>query len=184
MNSRERIPPKRRREGKTDYSQRLDLLKSGKPRLVVRKTNKHFRAQLVIPSEEGDNVITQAHTKNLEEYGWKASTSNTPAAYLVGYLAGKKIKSRDITEVIPDIGLDPITKGSSLFAVIEGVRDAGISAPVSEKIIPSKDRIRGEHIASYAESKEKEFNSYEIDPSKLPDHFEEIKNNINQDFGE
>jgi len=38
---RYKVPMRRRREVRTDYHQRLRLLKSGKPRLVARKSNKH-----------------------------------------------------------------------------------------------------------------------------------------------
>ncbi|MGM0388528.1 MAG: 50S ribosomal protein L18, partial [Natrinema limicola] len=37
---RYKVPMRRRREVRTDYHQRLRLLKSGKPRLVARKSNK------------------------------------------------------------------------------------------------------------------------------------------------
>lgn len=45
---RYRVPFRRRREGKTNYHKRLKLLKSKKPRLVVRKTLNHHIAQIVV----------------------------------------------------------------------------------------------------------------------------------------
>ncbi|MEM4756409.1 MAG: hypothetical protein QW594_04745, partial [Candidatus Woesearchaeota archaeon] len=47
---------RRRRSGKTNYTKRLGLLKSGKPRLVVRKTNTAFIVQLVKHQPNGDQV--------------------------------------------------------------------------------------------------------------------------------
>jgi len=41
------------------------------------------------------------------------------------------------------------TKGSRIFACLKGVVDAGISIPFSEDILPSKERISGQHIAQY-----------------------------------
>ena len=42
-----RMPHRRRREGVTDYRKRLKLVKSGKLRLVVRRTNRYVIVQLV-----------------------------------------------------------------------------------------------------------------------------------------
>jgi large subunit ribosomal protein L18 len=39
-----KINRRRRREGKTDYSKRINLLKSGAPRIVFRKTNRYLIA--------------------------------------------------------------------------------------------------------------------------------------------
>src|SRR5699024_7753435 len=73
------VPMRRRREVRTDYHQRLRLLKSGKPRLVARKSNRHVRAQLVTPSPDGDETHASASSADLEEYGWEAPTGNLPS---------------------------------------------------------------------------------------------------------
>ena len=62
---RYRVPFRRRREGKTNYHKRLALLKSGKPRLVVRKTLNHHVAQIVLYDPKGDRTIVSAHTREL-----------------------------------------------------------------------------------------------------------------------
>src|SRR6056297_3703125 len=85
---RYKVPMRRRREARTDYHQRLRLLKSGKPRLVARKSNKHVRAQLVTLGPEGDETHAAAESRDLREFGWEAPTGNLPAAYLTGLLAG------------------------------------------------------------------------------------------------
>ncbi len=176
---------KRRRNEKTDYYKRKNLLKSGKPRLVIRKSENHFIAQIIEYDREGDEIIAGTHSKTLKNYGWKASTSNTPSAYLTGYLCGLKGLSKKIKEVIPDIGLNPVTIGSNIFAALKGAKDAGLEVPIGEEVVPSEERIRGEHIANYAD--EGNFSKYEergLDPSNLPNHFEETKKEIKKKIGD
>nr|AJS12529.1 50S ribosomal protein L18P [uncultured archaeon] len=48
---------KRRLEAKTDYKARLELLKSGKPRLVIRKTSRYIIAQIVLSENAQDKVL-------------------------------------------------------------------------------------------------------------------------------
>jgi len=141
-----RLPFRRRREGKTNYRKRLALLKSGKPRVVVRKSNKNIRVQFAIYEKEGDKIITSAMGNELKKYEWDGSLSNTPAAYLTGLLAGKKALKKGIKEGILDIGLYTPVKGARIFAALKGVVDAGVNVPYSEEIIPSEDRIYGKHI--------------------------------------
>jgi len=177
-----RIPLKRRKEGRTDYRQRLDLIKSWKPRLVVRRSNKHFTAQLIDYSEGGDEVLTGVHSNELRDYGWKASTSNTSAAYLTGFLLGSRAEN---VEAVLDLGLHKVDPGSNLFAVAIGARDAGVEVPVGDDVVPSEERVRGEHVADYAD--EGDFSSYEergLDPAELPEHFEEVKSAIEQEVQE
>lgn len=142
---------RRKREGKTDFRKRLDLLKSGKIRLVVRPSSKHMIVQLVDYSEVGDKVIASAHSKELGEFGWTYGTSNTPAAYLTGLLCGVRGKGKNVAEAILDNGLLPSVKGSRVFASLKGCLDAGVKIPVEDKILPDESRITGQHIASYVE---------------------------------
>jgi ribosomal protein L18 len=48
------VKPRRHRERKTDYRLRLKLLRSKKPRIVVRKSLKAIRVQFVEYSAQGD----------------------------------------------------------------------------------------------------------------------------------
>ncbi|MCD6559729.1 50S ribosomal protein L18 [Thermococci archaeon] len=192
---RYRVPFRRRREGKTNYHKRLALLKSGKPRLVVRKTLNHHIAQIVIYDPNGDKTLVSAHTRELvRDFGWKGHCGNTPSAYLLGLLIGYKAKKAGIEGAILDIGLHPPTQGSSIFAVLKGAVDTGLEIPHSEEIYPSDDRIRGENIAEYAkmlkedeEAYRKQFGGYLVrglEPEKLPEHFDEVKARIEEKFGE
>ena len=141
------VKPRRRREGKTDYRKRLKLLRSGKVRIVVRKSLKNTQVQFVEYKESGDNILISASSNELiNKYNWKFSTSSTPVAYLTGILAGKRAKDKGIDECVLDIGRHPPVTGSKLFASIKGVIDAGVECPHDEGKIPNDDRIIGKHI--------------------------------------
>ena len=141
------VKPRRRREGKTDYRKRLKLLRSGKVRIVVRKSLKNTQIQFVEYKESGDNIIVSANSNELiKKYNWKYSTSSTPAAYLTGLLAGKRAKDKGIDECVLDIGRHSPVTGSKLFASIKGVIDAGVECPHDEEKIPNEDRIMGKHL--------------------------------------
>jgi large subunit ribosomal protein L18 len=143
---RYRVARRRRREGKTDYRRRINLLKSREVRAVVRRSERNLRIQFVVFDPKGDRIIASAQGLELEKFGWKGSVSNTPAAYLTGYLAGKRAISAGINRAVLDIGLHTPTKGSRVFASLKGLLDAGLDIPHGEEVIPSEERIKGEHI--------------------------------------
>ncbi|BAW30973.1 MAG TPA: 50S ribosomal protein L18 [Methanothermobacter sp.] len=185
---RYKLPFRRRREGKTDYRARYKLVDTEKLRFVVRLTNYHVITQIIKVGRMGDETIVSAHSKQLQKIGWLASTNNISAAYLTGYLCGKKALKEGVTEAVLDMGLKPPIKGSKVFAALKGAVDAGLNVPHSESILPDDSRIKGEHIAAYAKSldeteTEKRFSKYfekGISPLRLPEHFEEIKKKIDE----
>ncbi len=136
---------RRRREGRTNYVKRLALLKSGLPRLVIRKSNSGVIVQLVEFSEKGDKTIAQATTNELVKFGAKPNR-NVPCAYLAGYLLGRKATAKGIKLFIADFGLHTASKGGILFAVVKGAIDGGLKSQVGEEKLPSQDRINGKHI--------------------------------------
>ncbi len=142
-----RVKMRRRREGKTNYRKRLALLKSGKPRAVVRKTLRYIIVQLAEYHEDGDKILLGVTSRKLKDYGWSGSFKNTPAAYLTGYLAGKLALKKGIKEAILDIGLQRPVKGSRVFAALKGMLDAGLEIPHGDGIFPSEERIKGLHIS-------------------------------------
>jgi large subunit ribosomal protein L18 len=145
-----RVKFRRRREGKTNYYRRRSLLQSRRPRLVVRKTNTNTVVQIINANVVGDMTVASAIASELSDHGWNAGTSNLPAAYLTGFLAGLRAKSRGITGAILDVGLNPPIKGSRIYAALKGAVDAGLEVPHSPEIFPDDSRISGEHIvASY-----------------------------------
>jgi len=93
-------------------------------------------------------TVASAIASELPQYGWKASTGNLPAAYLTGFLAGLRAKSRGVKAAVLDVGLNPPIKGSKIYAVLKGVVDAGIDVPHNPDILPDEDRISGKHIVS------------------------------------
>ncbi|MCU4743557.1 50S ribosomal protein L18 [Halobacteria archaeon AArc-m2/3/4] len=175
---RYKVPMRRRREVRTDYHQRLRLLKSGKPRLVARKSNAHTTAQLVSPGPQGDETHASAHSSDLEEYGWEAPTSNLPAAYLTGLLAGKRALDAGLEEAVLDIGLNTATPGNKVFAVQEGAIDAGLEIPHNDSVLADWSRTRGEHIAEYAEQLDEPLYSGDFDATELPEHFDDVREAI------
>ncbi len=193
---RYKVPRRRRREGKTNYYKRYRMILSGKPRFVVRKTNKYIWVQVVLAKPQGDHVVAAAHSMELvKKYGWMGGTKNTAAAYLTGYLAALRALKAGIREAVIDIGLHRPTKGARVFAALKGGLDAGLRIPHGDGILPEEYRIRGEHIAKYAallasekpEEFEKRFSEYlkrGLDPRRLPEHFDEVKARIEAEYRE
>lgn len=141
---------RRRREGKTNYKKRLNLLKSNMHRLVVRKTNNYIIAQLVEFNPEGDRTVVHVNSRDLEKFGWKAGKKNLPAAYLTGLLAGVKAKKLKIDKAILDIGFAIPKRKGWWASALKGALDAGLKMPAGEKALPSDERISGKHIELFA----------------------------------
>lgn len=148
----ERVPFRRRREQRTDYRKRLQLLKSGTPRAVVRHANNHTRVQVVSYNPDGDAVETAASSEQLDEYGWDHHTGNLAAAYLTGFLAGKQAQAAGIDAVIPDLGPRRQQDESRAYAAVRGMRDAGISLDAGENVLPDEERAHGGHADAYESS--------------------------------
>lgn len=184
--SKYKVAFRRRREGKTNYAARMKLVDLDKSRLVVRVSNANVIAQIINVGDDGDETVVSAHSKELQKMGWLGGTSNTSAAYLTAYLCGKKALDKGVKHAVLDIGLKPSIKGSKVFAALKGANDAGLDVPYGESIIPEENRINGEHVAEYAKSLDdsdmkKQFSKYlerGLQPTDLPNHFEEIKNKI------
>lgn len=166
LSPRYKMPFRRRREGKTDYRQRLQLLKSGKPRLVIRRSLKYITAQITEFAKQGDKVVVGITSKELKKFGWNFVCDNLPAAYLTGLLIGKKALEKNVREAVLNSGLYPTVKGSKIYAVVKGALDAGLKVAVDNEILPSEFRIKGEHIAKNEKFK------------NLPAVFEEVKQKI------
>ncbi len=138
-----RVPFRRRREGKTNYKKRLALLKSGKPRVVVRKTNSKMIIQIIEYHPDGDTIPVAAVSTKLKKYGWNHSVKNIPASYLTGLLAGKQAVDNGIDEAVLDIGIRVPVKGGNIFAALKGLIDSGVDVPHGEGIFPSEDILKG-----------------------------------------
>ena len=148
--SKYKVAFRRRREGKTNYATRMKLVDVDKARLVVRVSNANVIVQVINVAKDGDVTVASAHSKELNKLGWKAGNKNTSAVYLTAYLCGKKAVAAGVDYAVADIGLKSPIKGAKVFAAVKGAADAGLNVPYGESIIPSEDRINGEHIAEYA----------------------------------
>jgi len=142
-----RVKKRRQTERKTDYLARKKILAGGIGRVVIRKTNSYLIAEYVESKNAQDKIIYGTSSKSLLNYGWpenmKGSLKSLPAGYLTGYLVGKNIKGK---QAIFDFGLIRNVPKSRLFAVVKGVIDAGVNAPVDKKSLPAEDRIKGKHM--------------------------------------
>lgn len=159
------LPYRRKLEGRTDYQARLGLLKSGRPRLVVRRSSKNIIIQFVEFNPNGDKIVSSTTSKELTKtHNLKGSLKNIPSAYLTGLIAGKKAAKLNITEVVPDLGIRKPHRGGSIFAALKGIVDSGIKishkANSDEKsVFPSEERLRGDHV--------KVKNDYEVIRNKI-----------------
>jgi large subunit ribosomal protein L18 len=143
---RYKVAFRRRREGRTDYYTRRKLLAGREIRAVVRRSEKNVTIQFVEFGMDGDKVVASATSKELRAMGWEHACSNIPAAYLAGYLAGKRALKAGIEYAVLDIGMQNPKVGGVLFAALAGMCDAGLEVPHGEDILPVEDRINGKHI--------------------------------------
>jgi len=143
---RSKVPFRRRREHKTNYRLRKNLLMSGLPRAVVRCSTRNVSVQFAKFDLKGDLILATATTQELVKMGWTHATGNLTSAYLAGYLAGTRAKKANIDKAVLDIGLRTPTKGSKVFAALKGMLDAGVEIPHNEVVFPSEERISGSHI--------------------------------------
>ena len=138
----------RRRKGKTDYNARIKLLKSGIPRIVIRKTNQYILAQYIESEEAKDKVIIGVSSKDLLKYGWpkenQGSLKSIPAAYLTGLLLAKRIKGKG--KVILDLGIMRNIKKSRIYGALKGLVDGEVEISYKDEVFPPENRIKGEHL--------------------------------------
>ena len=142
----QRLRPKRRRLGKTDYHRRMRLLRSGAPRAVVRVSNTQVTCQLISYNPGGDSVVESVNGKSLvDSYSWPSDSSkkSVPACYLAGYALGKKAITSGNSSAVLDIGLAASSSGSRVFAALKGMVDAGLEVPHGESVLPTEERVKG-----------------------------------------
>jgi large subunit ribosomal protein L18 len=145
-----KIQKRRRRENKTDYLKRLKLLKGEVPRVVFRKTNRYLIAQYLISDEAQDKVIIGMDSRELNKYGWpkeaQGSLKSITAAYLTGYLMGKRIINEKLKNPILDSGMIRVIHKNRIYAFIKGMIDSGIKINCKKELFPEDIRIKGEHL--------------------------------------
>ena len=182
MSVTEFVQYRRKREGRTNYKKRLTYLKSEKPRLVIRKTNKQVVLQIVEYHPDGDKIICGVTSSNLKPLGWKYALSNLPACYLAGMLLAKKAHEKKVKHAIVDFGLQTSIAGSRLYAALKGAIDGGLDVPADESALPAAERLNGSHISNhFANAEAQRFSRYKsekLDASKMPADIEAVKKKI------
>ena len=177
---------RRIRERKTNYRKREKLLIGKKDFVTVNVSDQNVSAQLIRPDLLGDKVMASVHSNELLSYGWKGSRKNIPSCYLVGLLLGKKCIQKKITRAILYIGKRHFT--TKIAACLKGMSEAGLEMPFSKEILPTEERIQGNHIAEYAKKIKSNDDLYKskfssnlgsgLEPEKYPIHFSEVKDRI------
>jgi len=182
-----RLALKRRREGKTDYRRRTRYLVSGIPRLVARRSNAHYFAHVVVPSEKGDITVVSAHSKELaRDFGWQGHGASASTGYLTGYLVGKRAVKGGVERAILDAGLVIPGAGSNIFALVKGAVDGGLKVPCDEGCYPKMGRIRGEEVAkAFAEDQSiARHRKKGLDLASLPRLMDEVLGKISSSVSE
>lgn len=174
----------RRKKSITNYKKRLVLLKSGIPRLIVRRTNKRVIVEVADYKPEGDKVLATVASNELSKFGW-VPHCNIPSAYLTGFLIAKKMKALKFDgELILDIGLYKPIKNNVIFAAAKGCIDGGLN--VRGNIEFDESRLKGEHIKEFVESdpsvKEKltSYKNAKFNASDIDKIFETVKEKIGE----
>lgn len=162
---------RRRREGKTDYHARRKMVAQDKNkyntpkfRLITRITNTKIICQIAYATIQGDKILCQASSKELEKYGVPAGYSNYGAGYATGLLIARRAldlvgladsitgveeataeefhveEEEDLQrrpfKVILDVGLIRTIPGSRVFGILKGAVDGGLHIPHSVKKFP------------------------------------------------
>ena len=135
---------RRLREEKTNYRKRKTMLMGKRDFVTVQITNENTQVQIHKPEISGDKVIASAHSRYLLSKGWKGSRKNVPAAYLTGYLAGKKAIGKGAKSAILYSGTSRYTQ--RMASALKGVIDAGLQVPADEETFPAEERIKGDHL--------------------------------------
>jgi len=147
---------RRRKENKTNYAKRLAMLKSGKNRVLFRKSNKRITMQLISYEETSDKTLASTYSDKLKQFGFEGKC-NLPSAYLTGYWLGKLALAAGTTEAIFDAGIHMGVLGGRAAAALKGVIDSGLKVPAEAKAFPREDRLEGKHIETkgFQEAKSK-----------------------------
>ena len=135
---------RRLREEKTNYRKRGTMLMGKRDFITVNISNENTQVQVLTPGMTGDTVIASAHSRYLLEKGWKGSRKSVPAAYLTGYLAGKKALGKGAKDAILYTGTKRYTQ--RVAAALKGLVDSGLQVPADSETFPPNERINGEHL--------------------------------------
>ena len=135
---------RRSRDEKTNYRKRRHLLMGRRDFITVQISNENTLVQIHKPELSGDKVLSYAHSRSLLTKGWKGSRKSIPAAYLTGYIAGKKALANGINNAVLYTGTRKYTQ--RIAAALKGIIDAGLDVPADGENFPTEERISGKHL--------------------------------------
>jgi large subunit ribosomal protein L18 len=135
---------RRIREEKTNYGRRRNLLMGRRDFITVQISNENTLVQIHKPELSGDKVLSSAHSRYLLGKGWKGSRKSISAAYLTGYLAGKRALGQGVKSAVLYTGTGRYTQ--RVAAALKGIVDAGLEVPADKETFPSDDRVKGKHL--------------------------------------
>ena len=142
-----KVAKRRRRESKTDYGNRIKLLKSEKPRVVFRLTNKLAIVQYITSDAAKDKVGINLNSKALLDYGWpkdaQGSLKSIPACYLMGILMGKTILNDKKETPVVDFGMIRMLHKTKPYGFLKGLIDTGLEISCPEEAYPEEVRLKG-----------------------------------------
>jgi large subunit ribosomal protein L18 len=145
-----RTQKRRRKENKTDYLKRLKLLKSEKPRIIFRRTNRFIISEYIVSEEAQDKVVFGFDSRKLNDYGWpknaQGSLKSITASYLTGFLTGKTILKEKLELPILDAGMNRAIHKNKIYAFLKGLIDAGMKINCDKEFFPEEERIKGQHL--------------------------------------
>jgi large subunit ribosomal protein L18 len=141
---------RRRKENKTDYRIRMDILKGETPRIIFRKSDRYIISQYITSENAQDKIIFGLTSKILLKHGWpedmKGSLKSIPASYLTGFVTGKKIINKKLEIPIVDFGMIRSVNKNRAFAFIKGLSDSGVKIKFKAETFPDEDRILGKKL--------------------------------------
>jgi large subunit ribosomal protein L18 len=119
-----KITARIRRSLKTKAIQKINRNGNLRPRLVVNRSSRHFRAQIMMPGEKGDLVVVSSSTLDKE---LRASLTGTKVeqARQVGKLLGERAKEKEISDVAFDRA--GYKYHGRVKALADGAREAGLN---------------------------------------------------------
>lgn len=97
--------------------------RSGRPRLVVFRSNSHIYSQIIVTSDTGDKVVVSASTVDKELKG-SLKGNKTEQAAVVGNLLAKRAKKSKLVQVAFDRA--GYKYHGRVKALAEAAREAGL----------------------------------------------------------
>ena len=99
---------------------RIVIRQSGRPRVCIHKSLRHFYAQLIVPGEKGDRVLATASSVEPEFKTQKLASNNVQLAQTIGSLLAKRVLALNIKQVALD------RSGNKYHIRLQGFKEAAM----------------------------------------------------------